>query len=989
MLKSRYFCGGSALAVALTMGLAQGAAAQTTKTAPAASTAAVSEVVVTGSYIAGSSEKAALPIEVIGKEELAKKGSPSTLDLIKSLPISGPVIGDSNQFSTGAQGQPGAGSINLRGIGSQRTLVLLNGRRSTVSPGAGSQGVDTNLMPVAAIARVEILKDGAAATYGSDAIGGVVNFITRRNLEGLEVNADYRYVKGSNGDYGINGAWGHVFDNGNVLLSLGYQRRSELSSTKRSWANQPYLTNPSGWSILGQPPAFLPRRGATPVAGVTRDGNCAAVGGFVGFSGNTAACYFTYVPFDNLIEDEFRYQAYGEVNFDLNATTHFHAEALYAKTDTPHGRSSPGYPPTSGPNGPGSVGVFTVPSTNPGFNAALTQAGLGALIGIADNASLTLFRPLGAGGRPGESGLGGYTSSRSFEMYRVSAGFKGQITDSIGYDLALTYSDATNTSAGNDILIDRLQRALNGFGGPACTGTVAGANGCVYFNPFSNAYASNPALGLTNPGFIPANANSVDLIHWLAPLNSQGGESRQSLLVFDAVVNGKTGLTLPGGDVAWAAGIQTRTEEARSTVASDLADSRVTPCPVVGVTTCAIKTGPFIFLGQGQPTYVDGQVKAVFGELNIPVLDNVNAQLAVRYEDYGGQTGSTTNPKLAVKWQVTDALALRGSVGTTFRGPTPADRASTGVTGLSGITAAGNNFKSVDFFGSPGIGPETATTFNLGAIFEVKHFRAIVDYWNYAIKGQISSVPANVIASSVAGAGNGTQFVNCGATLRSLITFSNNNSCVQGVTIGNDIARIRSDRVNGPTLDTSGIDATIDYTIDDVFGGELGFGAAASYVLKYDIGEFTAGGVTIDAAYSAKGFTNYNRLPGTIPEWRGNFYANFNRGIHNLRATLNYVDGAKDNRTPIFVQNGPSGTACSAASSNPPCVPITFGLTVDKFVTLDLTYRVELPWNSTLSISALNIFDKAPSAARIEYSYDPYIGNPYGRTVKVVASKKF
>ena len=504
MSKSNYLCGGSIVVVAFAMGLAGSAYAADEKTAATT----VEEVVVTGSFIAGSSEKAALPVQVIGKEELAKKGSPSTLDLIKSLPISGPVLGDSNQFSTAAQGQPGAGSINLRGIGSQRTLVLLNGRRTTVSPGAGSAGVDTNLMPVSAIGRVEILKDGAAATYGSDAIGGVVNFITRKNLEGFDVTADYRLVDGSEGDYGVNGAWGHVFDNGNILLSAGYQRRSELSSTDRKWANQPYLTNPAGWSVLGQPPVFLPRIGATPVAGPTRDGGCTAVGGYAGFTGGTQVCYFTYVPFDNLVEDEFRYQAYGEVNFDLSDTTHFHVEGLYAKTDTPHGRSSPGFPPTSGPNGPGSVGVFSVPSTNPGFNVALTQSGLGALVGVANNASLTFFRPLGAGGRPGEGGLGGYKASRVFEMFRVSAGVKGQITDNIGYDVAVTFSDASNTSTGNDILIDRLQRALNGFGGPACVGTTPGANGCVYFNPFSNAYAGNPALGLTNPGFVPANANS-------------------------------------------------------------------------------------------------------------------------------------------------------------------------------------------------------------------------------------------------------------------------------------------------------------------------------------------------------------------------------------------------------------------------------------------------------------------------------------------------
>lgn len=175
-MKRSYLRSASALATLLAAGFAGAAYAQDSTT--------VEEVVVTGSFIRGTPEDAALPVDVVSGEELSKRGSPTTLDLIKTLPISGPVLGDSNQFSTAAQGQVGAGTINLRGLGSLRTLVLLNGRRTTASPGAGSGGVDTNLLPSAAIGRVEVLKDGAAATYGSDAISGVVNFITRKNFEG-------------------------------------------------------------------------------------------------------------------------------------------------------------------------------------------------------------------------------------------------------------------------------------------------------------------------------------------------------------------------------------------------------------------------------------------------------------------------------------------------------------------------------------------------------------------------------------------------------------------------------------------------------------------------------------------------------------------------------------------------------------------------------------------------------------------------------------
>lgn len=252
MNRGRFFCSTSAVAALFALGAAGHAQAQA-QTGPSE----VSEVVVTGSFIRGTPEDAALPVEVISQDELQRRGSPTTIDLIKSLPVSGPVLGDSNQFSTAAQGQVGAGTINLRGLGSLRTLVLVNGRRVVSSAGAGSGGVDTNMLPVSAIGRVEVLKDGAAATYGSDAIAGVVNFITRTNFDGVEVNADYRYVDGSNGDYNLSAVYGKVFDSASVLFSAGYQHRSRLKTTDRDWSYRPYLENPSGYSVLGQPPSFL------------------------------------------------------------------------------------------------------------------------------------------------------------------------------------------------------------------------------------------------------------------------------------------------------------------------------------------------------------------------------------------------------------------------------------------------------------------------------------------------------------------------------------------------------------------------------------------------------------------------------------------------------------------------------------------------------------------------------------------------------------
>lgn len=819
MTKGRFFCSASALAAIMACAASGQAMAQTSEPAE------LQEVVVTGSFIRGTPEDAALPVDVIGTEELQRRGSPNTIDLIKSLPISGPVLGDTNQFSTTAQGQVGAGTVNLRGLGSLRTLVLVNGRRVAPSAGAGSGGVDTNLLPVSAVGRVEVLKDGAAATYGSDAIAGVVNFITRTNFNGLEVSGDYRLVDGSKGDYTVNAVYGKTFDNASLLFSGGYQRRSELKTTDRDWSYLPYLDNPSGWSVLGQPPSFLPLSAAgTPTAGVTRDPNCAAVGGFAGFSGTTAACYFTYIPFDNLVEDEHRYHLFAQANVDLSETTKFHVEAYWAKTDIPHMRFSPAFPPIQGPNGPGSVGVFSTPVTNPGALTALQQAGLSAAqIAATSRISLTLFRPLGAGGNPIYDD-GGQIGYRNYDIYRVSAGLNGELPFAgIGYDVGVTYSRTQNRQHTPDIFINKLQQALNGFGGAGCTGTTPGANGCQYFNPFSNAYAGNPALGLTNPGFVPANANSAALIDWLY---ERGSETRQvqDLFVLDVVFNGELGIELPGGAIGWAAGGQYRTTDFQSTLRSAFQDVRVTPCPVPGQTNCALATGPYIFLGQGTPVQLEDSVYAFFAETNLPITDSLNAQAAIRYEDYGGLTGSTVNPKVALKWQIADAFALRGSVGTTFRGPTPANRSSNGVTGLSGIQAAGNNFKSVDFTGNPAVGPEKAFTYNVGAIFQSGGLRVIADYWHFNIEDQITSVPAQIVATAVGGVGNGTQFVNCGSALRSLITFNNNNACTQGVTVGNDIQRVRSDTVNGPRIKVTGIDGSVDYKMPGVMGGDVSFG---------------------------------------------------------------------------------------------------------------------------------------------------------------------
>lgn len=996
-MKSHYLIGASA--AALWLGAAGGVCAQTspeaTPTAQAETVADASdqqatnldEIVVTGSFIAGTPKTTAIPVTVVGQEEISRRGTPNVVELIKTLPISGPTLGDSNQFAAGANARSGAGSINIRGLGPQRTLVLLNGQRFA------GYVADTNLLPISAIGRVEILKDGAAATYGSDAISGVVNFITRRNFDGFELAGDYRYVDGSDGDYTASAAYGVVGDTSNLLLTFGYQHRSELSNTERDSVLQPYTENPSGYSLLNNPGVWTIRNGPAGSGaslGTTVDANCAEVGGTPGFSGLQPVCYYYYVPMSSLVDETDYYQAYGEFNADLGASTRFHVEALYSATNSTQ-RLAAGYPPTQGPNGPGGTNAFYVPSSNPGFNTFLQQTGNGALIGTAQSATATFWRPLASGGNPTVGGRGGNIGDRNYDLFRISSNLKGDTGFwGIGYSLTASYIREGTDSQTPDVLIDRLQRALNGLGGPNCTGTTPGANNCQYFNPFSNAFPNNPAFDLTNPGYVSANANSPELVGWM--FDRAAFQSTQQTVVVDAVFNGTLPWSLPGGEIGWAGGAQFRKIYYGQQPKSPFYDARITPCPVVGVTTCQFPTGPFFFQGQNIALDLDQQVFAAFTEFNLPVTDALNVQVSGRYEDYGGGTGSTFNPQLRAKFEVNDVFSLRGSVGTSFRGPTAQNVAPTGSTTTLSIAAAGNGFKPVDSFGNPDTKPETAVTYSVGGILQLGGLTATLDYWHYKLKDQITTVAANTVGTAVGGVGNGTQFVNCSSPVRNLVTFSNGNTCTQGVTVGNDISRVRLDTTNGPTIETSGLDLDVSYSFGDVMGGDLNIGGTGSYVFNYEQDAFAFAGVTVSPAYDAAGYTNYDRLPGTISHLRGNLFVNYNRGPQNLRWTMNYVGGADDNRGPTTVQTGPS-TNCNVVNANAGtatnCKLITFGAEVDAFVTHDLTYQVELPHDLTFTATVFNLLDEAPPQARLELSYDPFIGSPIGRTFKIGLRKTF
>lgn len=993
MTKRRYLCGGSVAAVAAAVGFAGAASAQQAA-APPPGGPTVSEVVVTGSFIRGTPEDAALPVKVIGAEELEKQGSPSTLELIKALPVSSGILGETNQFDTRSQGSEGSGSINLRGLGANRTLVLINGRRMAYNPfGQGAAGiVDTNILPAAAFGRIEVLKEGAAATYGSDAIAGVVNFITRKNLDGVEVAGSYRWVDGSDGDWDGSANFGKIFDHGNVLFSVGYQHRSELRTRDRDWALQPFANDPEGgWSGGNAVTAFIPLAqtgtGAyVPAAGFQLDQGCAVLGG-VPISGALPACNFQYTAYDNIVEEENRYQVYGEANVDLDEHNHVHVEGLYAKTDVPQWKTSPSYlalqtptaltNPTVGTLTPAVLAGYFVPSTNPGFIAYQaahpTQIPAGA-VGV--HIPGVRYRPISMGGNPIFDDNGSSEGLRQYEAWRISMGMNGDLPwNGIGYDVAVTYSAETGRRTGYDTLVSRLQLAMRGYGalasdkGDGCNAaetnnftTNAGNNaiGCYYFNPFSTSTAVSLSNGATNPGFVASTANNPDLIRWFFPQVST--KQTVELFVADAVLNGKTGFSLSGGDVAWAAGVQFRNERFDSKY-SQFTNVDAEPCidtPVNGSTNCLVKNGPLEFLGTAQEQNLHNHAYAAFGELSLPITDKIQAQLAIRYEKYGMEVGSTTNPKLSAKWQINDWLALRGTIGTTFRGPPLTALANSSGTALSFIAGS---FRAIDIFGNPNLRPEKAKEYSVGAIVKLGGFRGSVDWWRFDFDNPIVTEPSGPIVATMF---PNNSSVNCGAAafagLQSRFSF-------QGACGVATIARVKTFVVNGPSIQTSGVDVIGDYDVGDYFGGHFQVGGTATYTIEYKIEPFNVEGVLVQPAFDAAGFLNYQTSATSLPQLKAQAYIEYTRGPHNLRVTEDYIDSYDDQRA-IFATLG-------------------HGQKIDATWITNLSYRVLLPYDTTASFTVENLFDEDPSFARLDLNYDPFTGDPLGRRFKISLKKKF
>ena len=616
-------------------------------------------VTVTGSRIKRTDVEAALPITIIQKTEIEAQGITSAEQLLQFLNIAG---NGSDGLTSAAvdmdlgelRGTAGVSGANLRGQGSDATLVLLNGRR-VASHGLRGQAVDLNSIPFAAIDRVEVLRDGASAVYGTDAIGGVINFITRNDYQGITLNAGIDVTEEGGGaiyNYSVLGGAGDLdTDRWNAWGTINYRRSEFLRSYQRDFANSfqpdrgvspdtrgtPFatVTNAAGGIING---ALVDPDGGGPMRSINilnlpGGAGCENGGDNMGpydyrlwDTGSAKyACAWDYPAAQPLQQPQESVQFLGRATFKIGESHQFYTEAMGSRV-----KSKREYEPLQLSSSASATAVLD-PSTWFPLNADTQETydqiydAMADYFGTANliygNKIPYRWRCVTCGPRQIET---------TTKAYRMLVGMQGDI-GTWDYDVGLSRASSKAESV-----------LANGYYFSSGLKQVLGSG---LLNPFlMPGQQQNPA------GVAALQAASATGVHLY------GGESTVTSL--DASFGGGLGFNLWADEVQLATGIEMRREE------FEFGGVQVLDGLPLNYDT--IYQAPFDETSELPKVHRD--VKAVYAEVYLPIVKTLDMTLAVRRDEYD-TFGGTTNPKYAFKWQPFESLAFRGAYSTGFKVP--------------------------------------------------------------------------------------------------------------------------------------------------------------------------------------------------------------------------------------------------------------------------------------------------------------------------------
>ncbi|MCS6097447.1 TonB-dependent receptor [Shewanella baltica] len=866
--------------------------------------AKVERIEVTGSRIKRTDMETTVPITVLSREDIAQTGAINVADILNSSPVT--IAGSDQSNSAFTTSTVGLNTTSLRNLGDSRTLVLVNGRRfvSGVDPSSG-YAVDLNAIPTSMIERIEILKSASSAIYGSDAVAGVVNIITRKDFDGVEVNAQ----TGISGESDrktktVSVTSGKTWSGGNAWVSLGYDDDEGIKATDRDFSKQDLaiLLDDNGNEYAGPVNSSYPPQGR--IGKYNGDGTL--------YSGTTGS--FNRASYRQLVTPLERKYAAAGLTMELADNVSMFTELNWNTTKTKDSTIEP--TPLDvvndvwlkNRNGNGGMDI-----NSPLIPDALRNALIAD--GITNLNQTSFVRRLVE--------FGARSTDLERDTVRIATGVDWAIDDTWTSQTYLTWG-RTDQSQDNGGQVNKERAALaldvikDANGDLVCANELARLQGCVPLDMFGAGTVSDAAVKYIES---PAKAN---------------GQAEQ--FVLGSSVTGSLPVALPGGDIGVAMGLEYR-EERGVYSPGDLAQ------------TGASSTN------QSDPT--DGKLysKDVYVEAILPVLENLEFDLAARYADHS-ITGGDLTWNAGLQYTPFESFKVRASAATAIRTPNisdlfggrgetfgnvadPCDGVTAATTGNAAancraIQAVSDRIAADGAFtltqaerqgtggtqgGNPDVKAETADTWSAGIIWQIVDDLAFtLDYYDISVKDAISTTSRTTVLNRCFDVDASQFSQNCnGAAIRDQ----------KGALI-----EVHSGTSNENNIDTSGIDAEFNYTTD------LGPGSFKAQLVWNYTNEYVVTGILSGEAIDYVGDV-------THPEHRANLNLSYALDEMSFAWRMRYWDSVVDS---VDESNGNFTDGASLTTFND----------IDAVIYHDVnaSYTFANGWEAMVGVR--NLFDKQP-----------------------------
>jgi len=914
----------------------------------------VEEVVVTGSYIRNSAFAQNSPVATISQEDLYQSGAPSMANYIRDLSFTQNTNTVQNVLGDASGTQSGVGTtFNLRGLGENSTLSMMDGVRSI-------DNSVTAMIPDIAIARMEVVLDGGSALYGSDAVAGVVNMIPIKEFDGFRARTYYQVPEEGGMEEGnISFLWGRSFDNGiNYVGAFDARKRTRLG----------YYERPREWEMAdgssgsGNPGTFRRVTGATPklsalhggrtVGGNLVDPSCGTFNqgatdrtargntpsGVIVGAGAGQTCWYNYTmtyPYARGMNEYNLYQ-----NLTYEATDWLQLE-FTGNWNYLADESAEGVVTALNPN---NRGVLYIPQAHPantyGFDVVpwlwRPFAGLGVMPDF-----ISEF---------GETKGGTDTSSN-----RLKFGARFDLSDTwTGYTYFSRQERKQFNRNNRDMLsLPRLQLALLGRGGPA---------GNAWFNPFGSADPRSPLYreGRTN--------NTKEVVNWLYGDAATKTTSRDYLDIGEITVTGEL-FDVPAGAVAMATGYQWR-DVTEASFANRL--SAIRQNYNVDITTPVRQDSEYF-----------SEVRAVFVEVEAPILENLSIQGAVRHEQFKDFGLESTTPKVALRWEALDGLALRASWGESFLAPTPTQARPFIPNELCGEAFSGNDpFFRASLIGSstcqagnPNLAPETSVIRNFGFTYEgIEDLSFSMDYQSVKYIDRIRTLDdtdtvydqfrdfLQATGRTEAGFNPAVGSADRRAADAYLRSIAGPGNPVLRDPLDMSVDTIFRQAQNIASVFIDLVDAKARYSYDTADWGSFTTTVEASYFMNYEYVDNT------DVVIDALGFQNAQTgIVPPLPKLKGSVRLNWFMDNHSASISANYRHHVVfDDR--VTDRYGDGWKADRLIDS-------------ETITNAQYAYTFDQYFDSTITLSGgiSNLFDIRPQRLPIIGGFESRISSPWGR----------